>query len=190
MRKKRTYVSRLGPLTQKILLLLEAGVILGLTARPDAYFKVVKRAAREWQKINADSMHRAIKRLYTSRLASYRENKDGTVSLVLSDEGKQRLLRYHLHTMKIQKPTQWDGVWRMVLFDIPERFKGARHALLHKLKELGFYPLQKSVFIFPYECKNEIDFIIELFRVRPFVRFLIVKETDIDPHLKHTFDLK
>ena len=56
-----------------------------------------------------------------------------------------------------------DGEWRIVIFDIPEKFKKAREALRMKLKELGFLELQKSVFIFPYECEDEINFIVEVF---------------------------
>lgn len=28
------------------------------------------------------------------------------------------------------------------------------------------YPIQKSVFVFPYPCKDEIDFVGEIFNVR------------------------
>src|SRR3989344_4593151 len=60
---------------------------------------------------------------------------------------------------EIKKPARWDKLWRLVIFDIPEEERTGRMALAAKLKELGFYPLQKSVFIHPYECKDEIDFI-------------------------------
>jgi len=58
-----------------------------------------------------------------------------------------------------------------------------------KLKSLGFYPLQKSVFIHPYECKNEIDFIVEMFNLAPYVRFLRVKDVDVELDLKERFRL-
>ena len=41
-----------------------------------------------------------------------------------------------------------------------------------KLKELGFLELQKSVLVLPYECEDEINFIMEVFLIRPFVRGL------------------
>jgi len=54
---------------------------------------------------------------------------------------------------------------------------------------LGFYPLQKSVFIHPYECKDEIDFITEIFDLAPYVRFLRVKDIDIEQDLEERFRL-
>src|SRR3989339_427719 len=58
-----------------------------------------------------------------------------------------------------------------------------------KLKELGFYELQKSVWICPYNCKNQIDFIIELFGLREYVRFAVVDSIDNELHLKKIFNL-
>ncbi|MBI2450982.1 MAG: hypothetical protein HYV52_01420 [Parcubacteria group bacterium] len=181
---------RLGPVARKIIILLGTGVALSLTRRPDSYFRILKSAIKEWQKINYRSLRESIHRLYRSKLINYQENKDGTVSLVLNREGKKEFLRYNLKTMRIKKPPHWDKLWRVVIFDIPERLRRERNALTFQLKQLGFYPLQKSVFIYPYECKNEIDFVIEFFNLRAYARFLIVKETDIDLDLKNRFHLQ
>ena len=174
---------------QKILLLLEAGVILGFTRRPDTYFKIVKKVAKEWQNINKRALYRSIKKLYQSQLVDFKENQDGTASLVLTDKGKKRTLRYDIDNIKIKKPNCWDHLWRLVIFDIPEDEKKARNAFHNKLKDLGFYPLQKSVFIHPYGCKDEIDFIVEIFNLKPYVRLFTVKETDIELDLKNRFKL-
>ena len=162
---------------------------MSLTARPDAYFRVVRQIAKEWKKINERNLREAIKRLYQSKLIDYRENKDGSASLILTDNGKDRILRYEIDKIEIKKPTHWDNLWRMVIFDIPEDKKSGRNALNAKLKELGFYPMQKSVFVHPYECKDEIDFITELFELTPYVRFLRVKDIDVELHLKEIFRL-
>lgn len=180
----------MGPVARKILLLLEGGLVLSLTQRPDAYFKIIKGITKEWQAINERTLHESIKRLYQSKLIDYKENDDNTITLILSDEGENRALKYNLEKIEIKKPARWDGLWRMVIFDIPEHLKQGRDALASKLKQLGFYPLQKSVFIYPYECRNEIDFVVEIFDLRPYVRFIVAKETDVDLNLKNKFRLK
>ncbi|MDO8743086.1 MAG: hypothetical protein Q7J30_00795 [Candidatus Azambacteria bacterium] len=182
-------MKRLGPVSKKILLLLQGGLALSLTNRPDAYFKVVKQIAKEWKKINERNLREAIKRLYQSKLINYRENKDGSVCLIVTDNGRDRILKYEIDKIEIKKPAHWDNLWRMVIFDIPEDKKMGRNALNIKLKELGFYPMQKSVFVHPYECKDEIDFVTELFKLTPYVRFLRIKDIDIEVHLKHLFHL-
>lgn len=181
---------QLGPVAQKIILLLEGGLALSLTQRPDAYFRIIKGITKEWQAINQRTLHESIKQLYQSKMIDYKENNDDTITLILSDEGKKRALRYNLDKLEIKKSARWDGLWRMVIFDIPEHLKQGRNALAAKLKQLGFYPLQKSVFIYPYECQNEVDFILEIFNLRPYVRIILVKKTDIDLDLKNKFKLK
>lgn len=179
----------MGPMSKKILLLLIGGVSLGLTRRPDQYFRIVRNIAKEWKKINERNLKLAIRKLYRSKMVDYKENNDGTVNIILTDNGKKRILKYDLDKVQINKPVKWDGEWRMVIFDIPEDERQGRVALAEKLKELGFYPMQKSVFIHPYECKDEIDFITEIFNLSPYVRFLRVKNTDIDLDLKDKFRL-
>ncbi|KKS46111.1 hypothetical protein A2567_00625 [Candidatus Azambacteria bacterium RIFOXYD1_FULL_42_11] len=180
---------RIGPVGQKILLILLAGASLSLTRRPDHYFRILKSAAKEWRKINQRTLKKAIYRLYQSQMIDYKEDKNGLITLVLSEKGKKRILKFDLDKMEIKKSSRWDGFWRIVAFDIPEYKNKARKALVSKMKELGFYPMQKSVFVYPYDCKNEINFILEIFEVKPYVRYIIAKDIDITMDLKQRFKL-
>ncbi len=182
-------MKHLGPASKKVLLLLEAGLVLSLTRRPDHYFHVLKNASKEWQKINERYLRESIKKLYQSKLVDCKENKDGTVVLTLSEKGKNKILKYDLDKIEIKKPVRWDKLWRLVVFDIPEEKRSGRMALAAKLKELDFYPMQKSVFIHPYECKDEVNFIVEIFELAPYVRFMRVKDIDIELDLKERFHL-
>lgn len=188
--KSKNGAWRMGPVAQKIILLLTAGAVLSLTRRPDAYFRVIKGASKEWKRINHRVLRDSIKKLYQSKVVHCLENSDGTMTLELTNEGKKRVLQYHPEKMKIKIPAKWDGVWRLVIFDIPEPQKRERMVLAGILRRLDFYPLQRSVFIHPYECKNEIDFIVEMFNLRAYVRFLIVKDIDNALDLRNRFNLK
>lgn len=189
MVRKKEKTIRIGSVGKKILILLGTGLAIGLSGRPDAYFKILRGAAKEWDKINQRSLHESIKKLYQSKMIDYKENDDGTVTLVLDNQGKRQALSYNLEKIKIIKPKRWDGLWRIVIFDIPEHLKQGRNALSLKLRQLGFYPMQKSVLIYPYECRNEVDFIVEIFNLQPHVRYITAKETDIDLDLKNKFEL-
>ena len=182
-------MKKLGPTSKKILLLLEGGLVLSLTRRPDIYFSIVKKIAKEWKKINERSLRDSIRKLYKSKMIDFKENQDGTVLTVLTNKGKKQILKYDIDKIEIKKPARWDKLWRLVVFDIPEDKNLGRKALAAKLKELGFYPMQKSVYIYPYECKDEIDFITEIFELSPYVRFLRVKYIDIELDLKERFYL-
>lgn len=88
------------------------------------------------------------------------------------------------------KSGAWDKKWRLVIFDIPTYQKNAREALRHKIKEMGFYPLQKSVFITPYPCEDEIDFISSVFEIdRNNVLILEVSKFEGEEKLRNYFKI-
>lgn len=174
---------------QKILLLLFAGVALGLSRSPKNYFKILESVAKEWKEIKRRRLLDIIREFYNERIVDYREDKNGIVEIVLTKEGKKKALKYQIDEIEIKKPDKWDGKWRIVIFDIPEKRKKAREALRLKLKDIGFKELQKSVFVLPYECEDEIDFIVEVFEIRPYVRFLRVESFTNEEQFKLKFKL-
>ena len=126
-------------LQKKILLLLQAGLVLGLTRNPKQYFNVISEVQRGWQSIDRNSLNRAIRTLYKSKLVSTRCNRDGTMTLVLSKEGDDLALTYSIENMGIQRPTHWDRRWRIVMFDVPETHKKIRDTLRMHFKNMEFY---------------------------------------------------
>ena len=132
---------------------------------------------------------RTLYNLTKEKLVKITYDKKGNEIIKITDEGKKRVLKYKLDDMKISEPKKWDKTWRLVMFDIPEAKRRARDAVNFKLQDLGFYPLQKSVFIFPYECRDEIDFVCEHFKIREFVNYFEVKNPENEAYLRQYFEL-
>jgi DNA-binding transcriptional regulator PaaX len=178
-----------GKVQQKIILLLWGGLALGLSHSPKTSFKILGAIAKEWKVIDKKHLKRAISDLYRSKLIEEKQNKDGTITIVLSAEGKNKALTYDLDKMKVVVPKKWDGKWRIVMFDIPEWGKGIRDALREHLRDMEFYEFQKSVFVHPFDCRNEIEYLIEFYDIRKFVRFILAESLDNELHLKNHFGL-
>lgn len=187
--RKKERRQRFGRTTQKALILLLGGIGLAFSSNPLRYGRILKSVNRSWKNIDRQELKRAIRRLYESRLIGYREHDDGSTEIVLTREGHDIALRYKLDEMTISKPERWDEKWRVILFDIPEEQKVLRNSLREQLQKLGCFQFQKSVFVHPYECRNEIDFIIELFGARRYVRFIEAATIDNALHLKKWFHL-
>jgi len=60
-----------------------------------------------------------------------------------------------------------------LIFDIPDSKKVARNIFRERLKNFGFILLQESVFIFPFECKKELDFITTNYYIKPYVKYIL-----------------
>ena len=169
--------------------MLLAGLALGLTRSGKKQLWILKQIPKEWKKENRQALQRAINFLYTSHLITEKNHKDGTTTLVLSENGKQKALRFNINKIEIKKPIKWDRKWRIVMFDIPEKLKGLRDSLRLHFREIGMIELQKSVLVYPYPCNREIEFILELYNARKYVRFVLTEKIDNQLHLMKKFDL-
>lgn len=115
--------------------------------------------------------------------------KNGREIIQITENGKVRVLEYDIDELSIKKPAKWDGYWRIVTFDIPNTKKKVRDAINFKLKDMGFVPLQKSIFTAPYESRQEIDFLGEHFMVRKNIKYIVAKTVDGEKELKNKFNL-
>jgi len=103
------------------------------------------------------------------------------VKITLTKEGKNLARKYQVDDVKIDKPKVWDKLWRFVIFDIPDNQRIKRNAFRGKLKELGFYSLQKSVWVHPFNCDKEINFLRDFFGLnKKQIEILLVKHIEND----------
>jgi len=70
----------------------------------------------------------------------------------LTDEGKEEAVWASLRV----EEKEWDGRWRLVIFDIPEKRRIARDLLRQKLKAFGFIKWQKSVWASKKNCTKPL----------------------------------
>lgn len=170
-----------------------AGVGVGLVfAALPGLGMVVKEFADWYEESDALTRFRIRKtfaQLQRERFISARELKDGRTQIVLARQGEKKVLQYRFADLTIPRPHQWNGSWHFIIFDIPTRYRRERELWRAKLKQLGFYKLQRSVWICPFPCRDEIDFITEYLRISPFVRILEVRGFNGEPEMRHIFSL-
>ncbi|MDP4001815.1 MAG: CRISPR-associated endonuclease Cas2 [bacterium] len=94
---------------------------------------------------------------------------------VFTSDGKQWLAKSFNRYFPKKHHGPWDKKWRIIIFDIPQEKHIARIRFRNKLKSLGCVMLQKSVFIFPYECHEEIGDICESLEIGDYVDILIAE---------------
>jgi len=173
-------------------LVIAGGVVLISTLSPSSGALLAKGLIKGYfRKKNFEKFRflNDLKNLQKRELADYEELPNGDVRIVLLKKGKEVALRYNLDDIQLQKPKKWDGAWRMIMFDIPHNLKAARDALREKLQQLGCYRIQKSVFITPYPCEKEVDFIALIFEVRDYVLLFYVGSFEGEEKFRHHFKI-
>lgn len=171
--------------------LLLTGAIAIAATSPYFLINIAKAYSRNKKYKNYDKrkIAQTFSRLKRNRLIILKEEGD-KVTVELTEKGKRKIKQYQFDELKIAKPKNWDGKWRIVIFDIPEKKKKvAREALREKLKKLNFFQLQKSVWVHPFPCENEIQLVAEIFEVTPFINIIIADKISNDIKTKTHFNL-
>lgn len=104
--------------------------------------------------IKRSELSRVLKRLRENSLVDFID--DDKLMVRLTDKGKEKALLAQM----LVKDKKWDGRWRIVVFDIPEKRRVVRDLFRSKLKAWEFIHLQKSVWASKKNCTKVLrDFI-------------------------------
>jgi CRISPR-associated endonuclease Cas2 len=179
---------RRGELTKDILRLVGAGVVVGGASivAPNMiqlidYFNPTGRTERQ-------RLWKAIKYL-EARNRLVIEEQNGEQYVRLTNHGRVHLDENSIWELAIDTPRRWDKKWRLVMFDFPTRYGNVRHAFRLKLEDMGFKMYQRSVFIYPHECVEEVHTIARWYGVDEYIRYIVAVEiNDMRTFIKE-FDL-
>ena len=141
------------------------------------------------KKYNKRQINDGLRYLKNNNFIQYVSDSNGTTTFRITRKGETKLRSLSMDNLCIKKPSKWDGKWRIIMFDLPVRYKNIRNALRYKLKQIGFVQLQKSVWIYPYPCTEEILFIADYYKVRNYIDVMTVSELINDDKLKRSFHL-
>ncbi|MBI2268617.1 MAG: CRISPR-associated endonuclease Cas2 [Candidatus Blackburnbacteria bacterium] len=179
MRKK---LIKLSPTTKKVLLLVGIGAFIAGTLVLPGLPRILQGKRfnfdgfleeDEWEEFDERRLRQKLKALHDAKLVKiYQSGEQYTIQL--TKKGKRHLLRYKITELSIPQPKEWDRKWRIVAYDVPKENTRARDALRHMLRKLGFYQLQKSVYLYPYPCEDAIEFLREVYGVGEHVTLLTV----------------
>ncbi len=115
-------------------------------------------------------------------------NEKGEVALELTKRGRwEAMLRHGLFTQK--KKIRWDGVWRVIIFDVSNDKNHIRDDLRRAVQMYGFKLLQRSVWVYPHECDDFIMVLKSNLGIGDEVLYMKVTYLEGDRELKKEFSL-
>ena len=119
------------------------------------------------------------------------EKKDKEVLVYLKDKGQNKVAKYSLKLLldfKLKKK-KWNGKWFLVFFDVPESQRVKRDYLRKFLQQMGFFRYQKSVYLFPYECEEEVKLIKKIVEAAKYMKYIIAEKIEDESVAKTFFRL-
>ncbi len=100
-----------------------------------------------------------------------RINTAGEIYYEITGEGEKAIDEF-LKPLKFSE--EWDGRWRLVMFDVPETKRGLRDNIRRELTKLGLGILQASVWISPNNIRGDIEKIIKKYKLDGEIKFFDV----------------
>ena len=135
------------------------------------------------------SIYNARRRLITQGLLEFEQTGRGKF-LRITPIGEKVLRKLELHNFKLKKPKRWDKKYRLVIFDIREAKKRVREQIRITLQQIGFYRLQNSVWVYPYDCEEVITLLKADYEIGSEVLYIIAEEIENDYKLREFFELE
>ena len=158
--------SKAANLTKETLLFIaKAGLIMVAASSPYFLHSVAKNFFNDALPKMIRARARKLQELKKRKLISFRQLATGEVRIELSKDGHKLIRQYNLATMTIKKPAKWDGKWRIIIYDIPQYKRQASNAFREKLRDLGLFKIQKSVWVSAYDSLPELEFLCSVFEI-------------------------
>lgn len=107
----------------------------------------------------------------------------------LTKKGKQILKLIHLDDIELVKSERWNGIWHLVSYDIPEKYKKSRDSFRQRIAILGFKQIQDSLWVYPFECREEMAIITKTLGISKYVAYLTTDHLPQQDKLVHRFGL-
>ena len=74
----------------------------------------------------------------------------------LTKKGEEKLAEFLLSFETYRKFGRWDGNWRILIFDVSEKRRTDREQIRYLVKQFGFFPYHKNVWIYPYASAKKL----------------------------------
>lgn len=99
----------------------------------------------------------------------------------LTKLGRKKAEKIDFNNLAVSKSRSWDGKWWQVAADIPtEDFKWAADLFRNKLKDMKFFPLQRTLWFYPHDPRKEIEFVLHHYGIESFVTVMEINRLDQD----------
>lgn len=127
-------------------------------------------------------------RLVAKKYAVWTE-KYGKKFLRITPKGRKALEFEQAKVALSSQKKKWDGRWRMVVFDVPERRRRIRNRLREVMNDIGFVRLQDSVWVYPHDCEDFIALFKAELKIGKDVLYAIAETIERDAPLRKHFGL-
>lgn len=176
-------------IAKDILIALAASGVIVVAATSPFFLANLLRALKREKHYQHGSAYSAFYRLKKEGCFHIKK-KNRQMYISLTEKGRKKAGRFQINHLAIKKPKRWDSKWRIIFFDVEEKHRSKREALRGFLKQLNLYQIQKSVWIHPYDCRDEVSLLRDFFGLTyRELRLIVSDDIGDDKEIRTYFNL-
>ncbi len=126
--------------------------------------------------------HKALESFRIGKKSYYRITKFGKKWVKYGEDRA-----YHF-----EEEHKWDGKWRLIIYNIPEKQRKKRDAFRCKLTSVGFGAIGNSIYIYPHDFSSKVYELAEHLKIEKFIDIFEAEyvEKDTKELLNRVWNLK
>lgn len=151
---------------------------------------LINEKSKRKRELRPSELRKIFMNMKRKELIDYKELPNGNIKIKILRNGLKKVLINNLDKVQFKIPQKWDKKFYIVIFDIPNKYKVQRDYFVRKLKELNFYQLQKSVYVFIHPPQEIVDFLSHVLDIAPYVRILEALKIEGEKEILVHFNIK
>jgi len=171
--------------SQTALLVIGAAGVLLLAAVAPNIFKAIENIEKISGQFSGKSSKKKNEKFlqsvyYLRHSGKIKFKKTGDELLVsLTEKGKNSLSALLRKKIPLPKKEKWNKKWWLVAADIPtKKHKADADKFRKKLKELKFYPLQRTLWLYPFNPVETVLFLAQCYGIQHYVTVMEINRLD------------
>lgn len=149
-------------------LFVAGGIAIALSASPTLFVALasIGFVFKAEDRVRRRKLQQSFDYLKRRKYVAIKTNHQNAIVPILTSEGRERIKRVLMRRVfqaAIEPKKKWDGKWRLILFDISVSERSKRNAFRSMIRRIGAVMLQKSVWIYPYDCSEQISLLRQFF---------------------------
>lgn len=136
----------------------------------------------------AHSKSEVTKTISRLKVRGYIEEDD--TGIRLTAKGIERAQTYELEHLVIARVEPWDGKWRLIIWDIPEKQRTVRDQLRYLFSKLGLYQLKRSMWVTPFPCREQVEYLKSALDLETKLTFVEATYLDGGAELRRRFNVR
>ncbi len=160
-----------------------AGVVALAVAAPNSLraLHYLRKTGKKFGRSNQSSertLSRTFFYLKKHKYISFRSTKRGLV-VRLTRRGRDKIAKLAEMPRSITAQAEWDNKWWLIASDIPTKTHGRAADLFRlKLKQLNVHALQRSLWVYPYDPRAELSYVLSYFGIERYVTIMEISRMD------------